>query len=223
MFNFFGKKKPAPAPVTMRDTLFGNLPLDQWPPSKSAGSDAEPWTSFLRAQEAIGRNKRDEAVRLWQGIAQMPNLESRHTLQAWHYLRQHGAQPAVQQAKTVYGVVVEVSMKQGLDILAAYLDGTARYYNYSGSGIVWERPNGVLDAPIKALLDAGQQIALMIGPWEQERPPAPTGGQVRLSMLTPSGIHFGQGTFETLGQDPKGQLLISTATTLMQQMTQLKQ
>jgi hypothetical protein len=114
-------------------------------------------------------------------------------------------------------------MKQGLDILAAYLDGTARYYNYSGSGIVWERPNGVLDAPIKALLDAGQQIALMIGPWEQERPPAPTGGQVRLSMLTPSGIHFGQGTFETLGQDPKGQLLISTATTLMQQMTQLKQ
>jgi hypothetical protein len=73
MFNFFGKKKPAPAPVTMRDTLFGNLPLDQWPPSKSAGSDAEPWTSFLRAQEAIGRNKRDEAVRLWQGIAQMPN------------------------------------------------------------------------------------------------------------------------------------------------------
>jgi hypothetical protein len=224
MFNFFGKKQPTPpAPPTIRDTLFGDLALSQWPTGQGVSPEQEPWSSFIRAREAIDKKKTTDALRLWQSIVQMPNLESRHYVQAWHFLRQHGVQPAAAQAKTVYGVVVEVSMQQGLDLLAAYLDGTARYYNYTGSGIIWDKPTSDLDEPIKGLLDAGQQIVHMIGPWEEARPPAPTGGQVRLSMLTPSGLHFGQGTFANLSSDPKGQALVTNATNLMIAMTNLGQ
>ncbi|MEP7137564.1 MAG: hypothetical protein ABI904_21785, partial [Chloroflexota bacterium] len=86
----------------------------------------------------------------------------------------------------------------------------------------WERPNDSLDAEIKALLEAGQKVANAIGPWDKERPAAPTNGNVRLNMLTPSGLHFGSGGFETLSKDPMGAALINPATALMLKLTQLK-
>ena len=95
------------------------------------------------------------------------------------------------------------------------------YLNFSGAGEFWERPNDSLDAEIKALLEAGQKVANAIGPWDKERPAAPTNGNVRLNMLTPSGLHFGYGGFETLSKDPMGAALINPATALMLKLTQL--
>ncbi|GAB2962493.1 hypothetical protein GCM10027048_33810 [Hymenobacter coalescens] len=89
------------------------------------------------------------------------------------------------------GVVVEVGMEQGFDLVAAYADGTARYYNYSGAGVVWERPDDSLAAPVQALLAAGERVVGQIGPWEQPRPAAPPQGSARINMLTPAGLHFG--------------------------------
>jgi hypothetical protein len=122
----------------------------------------------------------------------------------------------------VHGVVVEVGMPQGADIVAAYTNYTARYLNYTGAGEIWERPDSSLDAPIKALLDAGRNVVQHIGPWEEARPPAPTNGNVRLNMLTPSGLHFGYGGFQTLSQDPMGKALIDPATALMVSLTSLR-
>ena len=59
----------------------------------------------------------------------------------------------------------------GLDLLAAYPELTARFYAGTGGGIVWERPDGSLDAPIAALLDASNAVLQRIGPWTQERLP----------------------------------------------------
>ncbi len=218
----FGRKKrqPEPTPQLMRDTLFGDKPLDQWPP-EAAAAEAEPWASFVKARAAIERNNQAEAIQLWQQIAAMPDLEARHYLQAWHFLRQNGVQPPDDQAKTVYGVVVEVSMPKGLDLLAAYQDGSARYYNFSGAAVIWEHPNDSLDEAINALLAAGRAVVDMIGLWEGARPPAPTGGAARLNMLTPGGLYFGQGPMHMLSADPKGKLLLGTATSLMTKMTQL--
>lgn len=114
-------------------------------------------------------------------------------------------------------------MQKGADLVAAYADGTARYLNYTGAGEFWEHPNDSLDAEIFALIEAGQQVANVIGPWDQERPEAPTNGNVRLNMLTPSGLHFGYGGFETLAKDPMGASLINPATALMLKLTQLRQ
>ncbi len=67
-----------------------------------------------------------------------PGLESRHYLQAWHFLRAAGIQPPEQWAQFVLGVVVEVGMPGGADLVAAYADGSARFYSHAGGGVVWD-------------------------------------------------------------------------------------
>jgi hypothetical protein len=223
MFNLFKKDKPKPGgPAAPRDLLFGDLPASEWPgaDNPNAGT-SEPWMSFVRARDHAKAAKPDRSVAELQAITQMPGLESRHYLQAWHFLRLLKVNPPADQAKIVLGVVVEVGMEKGADIVAAYADGTARYLHHTGSGTFWERPDASLDAAIQALLKAGQTVANAIGPWEQARPPAPGNGNVRLNMLTPSGLHFGYGGFETLYKDPMGRALIDPATELMQKLTKL--
>ncbi len=220
MLNLFGKKS-TPAQPTIRDTLFGDMPLADWPSAKSPSANQEPWSSFVRARDVLDKKKKDEAIQIWRQITEMPDLEPRHYLQAWTFLHEQGIQPPPEKAKTVYGVVVEVAMKNGLDLLAAYPDGSARYYNYSGSGVVWEHPDSSLDPEVNALLNAARQLVTLIGPWEKPRPSAPTGDQVRLSILTPSGLHFGHGPFNALAVDPKGKPMIDAATALMLRLTNL--
>jgi hypothetical protein len=223
MFNLFGKKpKPEPKSNSMRDTLFGDLPMEQWPSANAPGANLEPWSRFVQARDALSKGKKTDAIAHWQRITDMPNLESRHYVQAWNFLRGQGVEPPPDKAKQVYGVVVEVPMQNAYDLLAAYPDGSARYYNYSGAGIVWEHPDTRLDDAISALMEAGRQAAAKIGPWEGPRPPAPTNNVTRLSMLTPSGLHFGQANFNVLAADAIGAPVILAATALMQQLTQLR-
>jgi len=219
MFNLFGKKSSKPVPVNIRDTLYGDYPLTDWPGSNSAALNHEPWSIFVQARDVLNEGHKDEAIRLWQQITEMPNLESRHYVQAWHFLRQQGIQPPPEKARTVYGVVAEVPVKTGIDLLAAYQDGSARYYNYTGAGVIWEHPDSSLEEPIKALLLVRQKVAEQIGPWQGVRPPLPE-GQTRITMLTPNGLYFGQGKFEQLNADPMGKYLIGAATNLMVKMTE---
>ena len=217
MFNWFKKDKP----LTLRDTLFGDMPFSEWPSDSSENETGEPWAAFVRARNAVNAGNTNAAIAELQNIAHIPNLESRHYLQAWHFLRQLKVNPPPDKAKIVYGVVVEVGMKQGADIVAAYADGTARYLHNSGGGTFWERPDASLDGEIQALLKAGQEVANLIGPWEEARPAAPPEHNVRLNMLTPSGLHFGYGGFQNLYSDPKGKALIDPATQLMLKLSNL--
>jgi hypothetical protein len=41
-------------------------------------------------------------------------------------------------------------------------------------------------------------------------------------MLTPSGLHFGYGGFQTLSEDPMGNAILSPATQLLQGLTSKK-
>jgi hypothetical protein len=114
-------------------------------------------------------------------------------------------------------MVMEVPMAaNGLDLLAAYADGTARYYNYSGASVVWERPDTSLDAEVNAFLEVGRLGATMVGVWEGPRPPAPPPNQARISMLTPGGLRFGQGSLAGLTAEPSGlgKLLVNAGTDL---------
>jgi len=202
----------------IRDILFGDLPFSQWPNGSSTSVEDEPWRSFISARDQLDSGNQESAKQTLRQILGMPDLESRHYLQAWHFLRQLGESPAEGDARQLYGVVVEVALDEGLDIVAAYADHTARYLNYSGAAIVWERPNESLDQAIDSLLSAGRMVAAQIGPWEGPRPPAPPKGQLRISMLVPSGLHFGQGPFEALSGDPLGGPVIAAAMQLMQSL-----
>src|SRR5579863_10532889 len=118
--SLFGKKKNA-VPNQIRETLFGDMPLDQWP-RDGVSSDIFPWSTFVSARLHLDGGIQKDAIACWQQVLQHPGLEPRHYLQAWHFLRQHGTAPPPEQAKQVLGVVVEVGMARGLDLLAAYPD-----------------------------------------------------------------------------------------------------
>ena len=202
----------------IRDVLFGDLPFSQWPNESATDAHGEPWLSFVQARDQLNSGDKENSKQTLRRILETANLESRHYLQAWHFLRELGESPSDDEAKRLYGVVVEVTLDEGLDIVAAYADHTARYFNYSGAAVVWERPNESLDQPIDSLLEAGKVVADQIGPWKEARPAAPPKGQVRISMLVPSGLHFGQGPFDALSKDPLGGPVIAAAMQLMQSL-----
>jgi len=199
----------------IRDVLFGDLPLEKWPMNSAGVAHAEPWASFLKVRKQLQAGQHPEAIRTLRRVLSMRNLESRHYLQAWHFLRGLGVQPTKAEAKHVYGVVVEVALPEGLDIVAAYADGSARYFNYSGAAVIWEKPDDSLKGQIQSLLQAGQKTANKIGPWLKERPPAPATGESRITMLTPSGLHFGQAPMDVLAADPLAKPVFDAATQLM--------
>jgi hypothetical protein len=155
-------------------------------------------------------------------VLEMPQLESRIRLQAWHVLRELGEKPPQEKEKEILGVVVEVGMPKGLDLLAAYADHRARYFNHSGAGILWEHPDDSLDAAVDELLTAGRVVVQAISPWGQVRPPEPAKGNVRINLLTPSGLHFGQGPAEALNLDPMGGPILASAFKMMQKLMELK-
>ena len=207
------KKKNKNNHSAIRDTLFGDMPISSW---NGNNSSDEPWVSFQEVEKHLESDNSQMAIQKLRKIIETPNLESRHYIQSWHFLKSLGVNPPDDKAKEVYGVIVEVAMKEGVDIVAAYADRTARYFNYSGVAVIWEHPDDSLKEEIENLLDAGKKIIHNIGPWENERPGVPPQGQARVSMLTPSGLHFGQAPLNALANDVMGGPIIKAAIDLMQ-------
>ena len=196
------------------------MPLTRWA-SNEAQAACEPWISFERTRNSIESGDKKSATASLQQILETQGLESRHYLQAYHFLRELGVSPPREEEKRVLGVVVEVGMKGGTDLVAGYTDHHARYYNYSGAAVIWERPNDTLDAAIDELLRVGGNVAKAIGLWKKARPPAPANGRARINFLTPSGLHFGEGPLNTLAKDKRGGPVIAAAFGLMQNLIKL--
>ena len=207
--------------LEIRDTLFGDLPISQWIGLRNTEPVSEPWESFRQAKQTLDAGDTRAAVELFKRIVTTPNLESRHYLEAWQFLRNLGELPMGEEGNRLLGVVVEVGMANGLDLVAAYTDHHARYYNHSGAGVVWERPTAQLDSTIDRLLQAGAMTLAAIGPWKDRRPPAPPIGHARINLLSPNGLHFGQGPMEQLAKDRLGGPVISAAFQLMQELIKL--
>jgi hypothetical protein len=200
----------ANATRSIRDTLFGDAPIESW-----GAHSGGVWDHFAAARVAMNAGDADAAAGHLEKVIVTPGLESRHYLQAWHFLRARGVHPPAGRAKELLGVVVEVPMEGGLDLLAAYADGSSRYYNYTGAGEVMDAPDAALREVTERLLEAGRATVKLIGPWDKERPGPPGPGMIRLNFLTPAGLHFGQGPFEAIQADPRGGAVIAAAIGLM--------
>lgn len=219
---WFKKRSGSTAATSLRDTLFGDLPISSWaaPPSRRspAAFQGEPWASFSRVEAEIKVGNEERARELLKMIVAMPGLESRHYLEAWHHLRGLGVIPKVSEAKSVLGVVIDVPVGGGWDVLAAYADHSARYLNHSGTVVIWDHPDERFDAAIDDVLRAAQALASRIGPWEGPRP-ALSPELARLSLLTPSGLHFGQAPFAALARDVNSAPVVGAATKLLTELT----
>jgi hypothetical protein len=212
------EKKAAPSAMgDLRELLFGDVALEDW----AGRGEGIPWESFRIAADAVVRGDRDAAAQALFAVTSASGLESRQYVQAWNALRELGIGPSPDEAKHVYGVILDVPVESGLDTLAAYEDGRARYVHYSGRAIIWESPgmDEEIDGRIRVLVDAGQSIAAAIGPWQGARPPVGA-GNTRVSVLTPSGLHFGEGPYEALSGDELAAPTFLAATALLVALTE---
>ena len=166
--------------------------------------DIYPWKALLDP------NPSDEALK---GIVNDTDTEARHRAIASHLLVLRGKADSV---RRIFGVIVEVGMDEGLDVLAAYADGTARYINYIEKMIVWETRTKESDDLIGDLFSAAYSLVQQIGPWEGERRPPPTAGNARLTILVSDGLYFGEGPFGALANDPVGGAVIQGAAKQME-------
>lgn len=198
-------------PNPIREILFGDVPLSGWQGDRVT----PPWDLFAAAEKHLEVSQIDLAISALQSVLSTHGLESRHYLQAWTALRSLGVYPADHEALNVLGVVMELGMPKGHDYLAAYSDHSARYFNFSGAGVVWEHPNASLDPLIDKLLQSAERTVMKLGPWDKPRPGPPPNGQMRLNFLTPSGLYFGQAYERVFHSDPLAKEILANAHELM--------
>jgi hypothetical protein len=160
-----------------------------------------PWSNFVEANKAIKKDDKATAISLLKQIAAAEGLGTRIYLQAWHSLRGLGELPPEPLRGQIQGFVIENHMEQGLDLLAAYADHTARYSNYSGAGLVWDARDPEIDHLIDYLLYVGQEIMKWIGINQNENLPIPPKGSIRLFMMGYGGSCSGEGPYAQLAED----------------------
>lgn len=166
-----------------------------------------PWNVLMNQSATT-----EEVISLTKDSA----LESRAKLLGYHKLKSAGHSI---QDKELLGVVVEVGLDNGLDVLAAYSDGTARYINQVGKIIIWETRTPESDKLINDLFAASAVVVNRIGAWDKPRMPQPGLDEIRLNFLVSDGLYFGQGPVNALAQDAMGGPVIYAATQLLQFLT----
>ncbi len=117
--------------------------------------------------------------------------------------------------KVLLGVIVEVSLADGLDALAAYSDGGVRYINHSGELVFFEGFTE-LEFHVKELLAVSEPVVARIGPWKQPRRSPPQSDNVRLTFLVSDGLYFGEGPMSMMQHEEMAGSVIQSATTLLQ-------
>ncbi|GAB2176914.1 hypothetical protein [Dongia sp. agr-C8] len=204
------------------DTLFGDLPLTDWAQHGNK-LEGEPWAGFARAAEARAAGQIAQACRALVEITRLPDLDSRHYLQAWSGLRELNCPEGRSGEREILGVIIEAHAdhgETGHDILAVYADGSALYLDHAGAVTTWPAEDPKLEEEIDAVLKAAADILPKIGPWNEKRLPPPEQGNVRLNLLTPIGLCFGEGPFAAIARDPVGGPLVKAGAVLVHRLQQ---
>jgi hypothetical protein len=153
-----------------------------------------------------------------RGLAESATEPSRIKLLAYNWLRQNRQQPS---RKELLGVVIEVPLKTGLDVIAAYADGSIRYINQSGRFTIFEGVPTKVETQASQLLAVSRTAITHIGPWDRARLPAPSRGKMRMTFLVSDGLYFGEGPFPGMERDPVAAPVISEAGKLLQLVVDL--
>ncbi len=143
-------------------------------------------------------------------------IETRPRVLAYKRLAGEGASIG---NKELLGVIVEVGLDGGADVIAAYEDGTARYISQTGKMVVWEKHTEASDELIDQLFDAGIPVVNQLKPWKEKRRPYPAEGLARISFLVSGGLYFREGPFDQLQSDPATGPVIEAATGLLSFLT----
>lgn len=151
--------------------LFADTPLD------GSTRDALGVSTFLHFGD------REGAIRRLNSAYSDHTNESRMRLTAAATLRAWGE--PVTTTEPMLGAVVEYPVETGVDYVAAYADGSARYLNYSGGAVIWDTPR--IAPAIDAALIAYLNSALAMLPHTAETGPWSPATSVRITCLTLTG------------------------------------
>jgi hypothetical protein len=162
------------------------------------------WHSVLEAEPAD--------VAALRALADDDLQEGRVRYLAYAKLRRLG-EPVP--AKRLLGVIVEVPLPGGLDVLAAYSEGSVRYINQTGKLAFYERVES-LTPLVQRLISDSSKVVARIGPTDQLRRPPPLGESVRITFLVSDGYYFGEGNMQSMHQDTLAGPVIQRAVELLQ-------
>jgi hypothetical protein len=145
------------------------------------------------------------------------STDSRIRLWSWTALRGLGETPDAATAARVEGVIAEVEVGEGVDTLAAYRDGTARYLLHSGAKVIWDAPDKRLAAAIDACIAAAEAAAAQLAPGRL--PGEPASGLARLTALTAAGPRAAEEPLAEIAREggPRAPLF-GAVTTLLEQV-----
>jgi hypothetical protein len=168
----------------IRQMLFASQSLRDQVSHMRVDGRSGPAQSIADAQRLVGEGKAKEAIAHLRGILDSPVLETRIQLWVWSALRELGEKPQGKPAFEVLGAVLEMPSGGAYDTLAGYVDGSARYLNFSGKTIFWDVPDqgikqlcqGLVDSTIPASGKAKPRTSLSL----------PKRG-IQVTMLTRSG------------------------------------
>ncbi len=213
------QKKLEEAILGLRDMLYHDKPLEEAAGLVAAHDEAfGPALADMRAKDyghalatlrAIkGRPASDDDLPYWLTLAAaqrgagnaeeakaaarhlLSSSETRSRIQAWTALRELGESPPAKQADEVLGVVVEISLNEGVVIIAGYSDGAARYFFSRGGGVIGDNLPEAAKQAAKALTQTAAPLARTMAAGVRQALPART--HVRVSLLTPSGIRVAE-------------------------------
>ena len=162
-----------------------------------------PWNTLLAKKPEIDKLK---------VVAGPSTIDSRHKLLACSLLQSLGS-PI--HKKELYGVVVEVASSSGLDVIAAYSDGTARHMNHTGKMNIWDAKTEASGKIITQLFSDSMNVVHQIEPLDKERQPFPHNGRIKLTFLVSDGMYFWEGPFDLMHKDSLAGPVIDCATDLL--------
>ena len=171
---------------------------------QKSGETTAHWQSVLEAEPAD--------LTALRALADNDRQDGRVRYLAYSRLRQLG-EPVI--AKRLLGVIVEVPLPDGLDVLAAYSEGSVRYINQTGKLAFYERVESLTPLVQRLVADSSQVVA-RIGPTDQPRRPPPHGESVRITFLVSDGYYFGEGNMKSMQQDALAGPVIQRAVELLQ-------
>jgi hypothetical protein len=138
----------------IRQMLFGSQTLKEQVQRIRLNGSPGPLPRIVDASKLVDSGKRKEAIECLRGIFDSPSAETRTQLWVWSALRGLGEKPEPKYAFEVLGAIIETPMGGAYDTLAAYVDGTARYLNYSGKAIFWDAPDPIVKQECQALVSS---------------------------------------------------------------------
>ena len=188
-------------------------------PSRDDFDSSESYLFALYSYHTRKGNK-IEARESLRHLLSLPDASSRSTLIAWKALRALGQVPNTSIARKPLGVVIELPVgkkavfRKRIDMIAAYLDGTAEYISHNGEMMRWSTPDEESKLLTSDILRASEPIVRILPLSEYHR--TLYKNLIRISILTPSGIRTAEAKPDGLRRDAAMASIVDAGRRLME-------